>query len=291
MNQVLHITKNHWYEAEIILPVHINRAAIFNKAIEIALAEQEQLENEANESINQLVDSDVLLIPHITIEQATAVMSTMPNLCNAWLLASNMAIDAYNKANEQPLITADEARKLGAGKAEYLSWNGDWVICEENQFKHTSFVTEKPIKYRAIKQPEPVEPHAELKAMYEQQVKDGTLGDFVWEHNDKDESYGWLQTDAPDFTDDLYRCTPKPTCQVRNLDTGELKTMTREKAKLLQDETKDVCDWFDGFGLKAGGLLYAVDASGIYTFKLKAKPWTGSREDVIALLNELGVTK
>lgn len=33
------------------------------------------------------------------------------------------------------------------------------------------------------------------------------------------------------------------TCQIRNDDTGELKTMTREAAKKLQAETKDTCDW------------------------------------------------
>ena len=46
--------------------------------------------------------------------------------------------------------------------------------------------------------------------------------------------------------------------------------MTREKAKLLQAETMDICDWLN-CGLSAPqNMLFAFDAIGIYTYKLKA---------------------
>lgn len=93
-------------------------------------------------------------------------------------------------------------------------------------------------------------------------------------------------------------CNPEPvepTCQVRNLDTGGLKTMTREAAKKLQAETKDACDWFVPASKGSIQSMFTFTDGGIYTYKLKAQPkqvsWTGSREDVIALLNELNVLK
>lgn len=216
---------------------------------------------------------------------------------------SNLAI--CNKAIEIALaeqateqyITAEEAQKLGAGKAEWYHRDlGDWAICSE-AFNYLVEGNGAMYKYRAIKQ-EPVEPinhiellgeiygflqsicpegiadeafrivpeairtqaiaryaepsdairervrhtqevgrtevepHAELKAMYEQQVEDGTIMDFVWEYLPNYAQWNWLglngETIVPSWNKQYqYRCTPKPTCQVRNDDTGELKTMTR----------------------------------------------------------------
>ena len=112
------------------------------------------------------------------------------------------------------------------------------------------------------------ETHAKWKALYAQQVKNGTLDDFVWEASALPNK--WTDIGVPDWSLNLqYRCTLKPTCQVRNDDTGELKTMTQEAAKLLQAETKDVCDWFlNGATDLSCGFLF--ENSGIYSYKLKA---------------------
>ena len=127
-------------------------------------------------------------VPHITIEQAKAIWSMLAVQKHH---AANILIDKANADQEQPLITAEEARKLGVGKAEFQAGDGEWIVC-------------------------------------------------------------------------------KPTCQVRNDDTGKTETMTREKAKLLQAETMDICDWLN-CGLSAPqNMLFAFDAIGIYTYKLKA---------------------
>ena len=63
---------------------------------------------------------------------------------------------------------------------------------------------------------------------------------------------------------------PEPRCQVRNEDTGELKTMTREAAKLLQAETKGVCDWFDDGATVPDAEGFEFIGTGIYTYKQKA---------------------
>lgn len=111
---------------------------------------------------------------------------------------------------EQPLITAEEARKLGVGKAECFTSIFGWdIIGHQHIYRYEN-------KYRAIKQPEPVE----------------------------------------------------PTCQVRNLDTGGLKTMTREAAKLLQAELGDTVEWLDPIGCNWSYPL-EFKGKGIYTYKLK----------------------
>lgn len=198
--QVPKITETHWLKAIKSFAGGHTYMDACNKAIEIALAEQEQLENEANESINQLVDEDM----------------------------------------QEQYITADDARKLGAGNAEFQKANGVWAKCSKWCVYNTTHDGGAAIKYRAIKQ-------------------------------------------------------PVPTCQIKNLDTGKTETMTRVRAKLLQAETKDVCDWLNPLGKPC---CYAYDENfefsleGIYTHKLrplKQINWTGSREDVIALLKEKGL--
>ena len=202
---------------------------------------------------------------------------------------ANRAIEiALAEQSTEQYITAEEARAMGAGKAEWFddAFN-QWNLCTPDICNYHPY-----FKYRAIKQPEPVHPHAELKAMYEQQVKDGMTEFYVWEFLYlKTNEWRVIPTEEPpQFINPVqYRCTPKPTCQVQNLDTGELKTMTREAAKKLQAETKDVCDWFTTRGALVIIDLNFGDAS-IYTYKLKAQSkqvsWTGSREDVLALLKE-----
>ena len=60
---------------------------------------------------------------------------------------------------EQPLITAEKARKLGVGKAECFTLIFGWKIIG---YQH---IYRDENKYRAIKQPEPVEP--QTKALEE----------------------------------------------------------------------------------------------------------------------------
>lgn len=90
----------------------------------------------------------------------------------------------------------------------------------------------------------------------------------------------------------------EPTCQIRNLDTGELKTMTREDAKKLQTELGDTVEWMNPFGQKSTQLMYKdlrFDCDGIYTYKPKAKPLKQvSRDDLpigVAVTDDVVVAK
>ncbi len=176
---------------------------VCNKAIEIALAEQS-----AQQALTALPEN--LLPP----ESKKAL--------GDWI------------DSEQEYITAEEARELGAGKAE---WFDDafkqWKLCTPDICNYHSY-----FKYRAIKQhepldlsnikgvgrnfeikPEPVDPHAELKAMYEQQTRNGTTEFYLWEFLYlKTNEWRVIPVDVPPlFINPVqYRCTPKPTCQVRN---------------------------------------------------------------------------
>lgn len=51
---------------------------------------------------------------------------------------------------EQPLITAEEARKLGAGNAEWFGTFSSWIACSE-AFQYPTWSGTSKIKYRAIK--------------------------------------------------------------------------------------------------------------------------------------------
>ena len=105
----------------------------------------------------------------------------------------NKAIEiALAEANTQQetYITAKEARKRGAGNAEWLTSKGNWCVCGEKDFLSHSIGGEV-IKYRALQpqaQPEPVD-HVKL------------LGEI----------YGFLQSVCPDgIADETFRIVPAP---------------------------------------------------------------------------------
>jgi hypothetical protein len=71
------------------------------------------------------------------------------------------------------------------------------------------------------------------------------------------------------------------------------KRMLRTEAQELQRQTKDTHDWFHVVNIPASN-IFDFDCGGTYTYapkQLKQVSWTGSREDVIALLKELEVLK
>ena len=141
-----------------------------------------------------------------------------------------IAQELAEQATQDQFISADDALKLGEDGAEWTIEDiGGWIKCGKG-CKYKEKLFDQVVKYRAIRKEVPAEPHAELRALYAQQVKNGTLGDFVWEFED---SSGWnLCYPQPVFRPFLqYRCTPKPA---------------------------------------------------------KVVAWTGSRDDVMALLRELG---
>jgi hypothetical protein len=139
-------------------------------------------------------------------------------------------------AQQETYITADEARKRGPGNAEYSDSRNKWHIVEDYfGFPTVSCFDDSPVKYRALQaQPEPVEPQqAALPQPYDKS---------------------------------LY-------CKVRNEDTGELKTMTREAAQKLQAELGDTVDWASPQGLVINDSLnhpFGFSCEGIYTYRTKA---------------------
>jgi hypothetical protein len=91
-------------------------------------------------------------IPYITIEYAKAAVGT--SLAEEWLQSLNRVIDGINAQQESEYITAARARELGAGKAEMFVFN-DWLLCGVGCAYISNYMGE-PLKYRAIKQAQPV---------------------------------------------------------------------------------------------------------------------------------------
>jgi hypothetical protein len=196
-------------------------------------------------------------IPHITLEQATAIVGE--SLAADWVIPMNRMIDAANAVQEIEYITAEQARELGAGKAEwrFAKSDGVWCVCGKYcEYLEHSWFGNRPIKYRAVKQaqPEPVDPHAALRAEYAKQVKEGTLGNFVWSFKNKpDDTETECVADPVWSLTTAYFCTPKSEhyvykhlyCMVAK--QGEpAKRMTRDAAKKLWDELGHTVEWFSG---------------------------------------------
>ena len=110
-----------------------------------------------------------MTIPKITIEQFRAASPAKDDLLEIF----NNRIDKANaEQQESEYITAEQARELGAGNAEFFGNDTQsWYECEAG-CKYFSEIYNKPVKYRAIKQaqPEPVDQHAKLRAEYAKQA-------------------------------------------------------------------------------------------------------------------------
>jgi hypothetical protein len=310
----LHKAKVHDY-------LQLKNVDICNKAIEIALAEQQEITEFAKKR-------------------------------------SGMEFDEWQgkpPLQESEYITAAQARELGAGKAEWsCEINGEhWYACTDGcVYASHSQITGVPIKYRAIKQaqPEPVDPHAALRAEYAKQVAEGTTGFYLWEYKyelqkefitlDYSRFVGFNIAMHPDHN---YRYTDI-SCYISK-DGEPAIRMLRTEAQELQRKTKDTHDWRDPRG--ADWVHWAFSQKGTYTYRTKAtikldgnmvtpeqaaaeweakkdthdlyscvgvsgwhesknpqwyanaeyelRPkqptWTGSRDDVIALLKELELIK
>jgi hypothetical protein len=107
---------------------------------------------------------------------------------NFWNLAASEKPSPFDVANralelqyaaeqsQEQYITAEQARELGAGGAEYqysknnAPWT-NWITCIDDCVYAESDYSWK-VKYRATKQaqPEPADPHATLRAEYAKQV-------------------------------------------------------------------------------------------------------------------------
>jgi hypothetical protein len=142
---------------------------------------------------------------------------------------------------------------------------------------------------------ETVDKHATLRAEYAKQVAEGTTGFYLWELMTPANPDVWQQKltdDEPHWTATTqYRCTDI-SCYVSK-DGEPAIRMLRTEAQVLQRKTKNTHDWFT-----TGGALAVIDFlfadKGLYTYRTKAlkqPTWTGSREDVIALLKEKELLK
>jgi hypothetical protein len=297
----------------------------------------------------------------------------------------NKAIEiAIAEQQESEYITAEQARELGAGNAEWFCF-GVWNVCDGSEGYVDKFSDDEKCLYRAIKQAqpeprqdmetclaneaalaweklypkEPVDPHADnfaeeshpaYRAMYAKQVAEGTTGFYLWEYKaetDTDLPDDWTQ-ELPEFYSTLqYRCTDI-SCYVSKDGEPAIRMLSTE-AQELQRKLGDTVEWnLFGTTLQWEGVVFTFDAERTYTYRTKAtikldgrmvtpeqaaaeweakkethdvwftvshgawvpcsntqfrgngeyelRPkalkqptWTGSREDVIALLKEVGV--
>lgn len=266
-------------------------------------------------------------------------MKITPRIMDQALLATAepaLLIDICNRAIEiaqaeaEQFITAEQARALGAGAEYYQPESERWITCEHLERFPASFHDGEVIKYRAIKQPKPAEP---TKETLHNVLKEGEVNERADFHalvkqaadmasSPNFKSFSGLYLHAVDgiwkeWTNDYcppfqlgyayaWRLAPQeckgksiPTCQVQ-LISGEVQTMTREKAKALQSETRYTHDW----GIVVEGVTeylppdsnesYDFNSSGcLYVYRPKAKKVISLdpeiREGVIALLKELCV--
>lgn len=221
--------------------------------------------------------------PHITIEQVSVLYTN----AEAMLKLSNQLIDKHNareeQTNEKPLITAEEAKKRALQDVDFYHVDEGWVspnalhIYSDNRKYRLAW----HIKHPAIKQPEPVVQATVLRSDF----------DFVMQDKQRcvkliEEVYALLADDKsieakeilqkrvnnmivniPVFIEPV-----EPNCQVRNDDTGELKTMTPEAAKLLQAELGDTVQWWLGSTNMSEWKTLDFNSTGLYSYKLKVKP-------------------
>lgn len=136
-------------------------------------------------------------------------------------------------------ITAEQAKALGAGNAEWRSYSktAKWNVCTDYNCEYAT-----GFEYRAT-QAKPTEPHAELKALYQKHVDEGTVGNYVWELKTIVNPDVWqtLTGIKPSWTDTTqYRCIPKA-----NLVTLDGELMSRELAIIKYEQCKDTYGvWF-----------------------------------------------
>lgn len=142
-------------------------------------------------------------------------------------------------------------------------------------------------------QTEPVVPHDTLRAEYAKQVAEGTTGFYEWEVLEGD---AWKKRSSINiFYERLsYRCTPH-SCMVSK-DGEPAIRMLRADAHALQRSLGDTVKWLIGGCWYDNRTQLDFDAqNAIYTYRAKATikkaAWTGSRDDVLALLKELGLLK
>ena len=120
-------------------------------------------------------------------------------------------------------------------------------------------------------QPEPVDPHAALRAEYTKQVAEGTTGFYLWEW--QYQGGVWTTcTNAVGFnpSDDYkYRYTDI-SCHVA-LKGEPAKRMLLSEARELRRQTKDTHDWFFPNEVDVGMTFEpAFKAEGTYTYAPKA---------------------
>jgi hypothetical protein len=213
----------------------------------------------------------------------TILKITEKQLLQAYGLSRNpiMDLDIVNKAIEIALaeqqetyITAAQARELGSGNAEYSINEVDWYTCKVTcKYRTNAVFSCRTYKYRAIKQsqPEPVDPHAALRAEYAKQVKEGTTGFYLWEVDWEEKPTGFTSCyQAPEFNlMRRYRCTDI-SCVVSK-DGEPAKRMLRSEAQELFAETKKTHDWYLGkMSLPWEGEVFCFDADVNYTYRTKA---------------------
>lgn len=128
-------------------------------------------------------------------------------------------------------------------------------------------------------------PHAALRAEYAKQVAEGATGFYLWEHSNS--SKNWIGTHKPDFSDMHYRYTDI-SCMVSK-DGEPAIRMTRDKAQELQRKLGDSVQWSHSDMTIYADESLIFNIKGTYTYRPKQPTWTGSREDVLALLEEKGL--
>ena len=114
-------------------------------------------------------------------------------------------------------ISADQARALGAGAEYYQPESERWITCEHLERFPASFHDGEVIKYRAIKQPKPIEPTCQVQ-LIGGEVQTMTRESAKALQAETRDTHDWLTTagrayaDYPHFTfndEGIYTYSPK----------------------------------------------------------------------------------
>lgn len=152
---------------------------------------------------------------------------------------------AENEVEQSEYITAEQARALGAGNAEFMNDFGEWCVCGP---EHLNYVA----KYRAINQPKPAEPQNLVKLDGELMSREAAIAKYE-AVKDKCDVYCWSKQ-TPEF--DL---TENPKWLVNGKFGDEYQ---------LRPKAKKVISWSSlPVGVAIGGGIYlGLHKSGSYTY-------------------------
>jgi hypothetical protein len=288
MKTVPKITREIWNTASCTIGCAGGAWEICNKAIEIALAEQQEqnLKNEIEGMSTPALKAYLNLLTEKQEQYITAAQARRlgfgkvlvrqkgekywQGVTDGFYYSPQFEYRAIKQAQPEPVQPAVDVDKVHPewefGSAPFKDWCGKWFGSDSDETYLAKAVLSLPIKA----QPEPTDKHTDVRAEYAKQVRDDTRHFYLWKHKAPllplINCYG-----APEFHPEYeYRCTDI-SCYVSKDGESAIR-MLRTEAQELQAKTRDECDWFTPFSsqLDVDDDFFSFGSKGTYTYRTKA---------------------